>query len=113
MSDPHTFWREKAMMLLRAITAHYAPPATELSDLQDVLGVLRASPELRAQVARILDLRWAGRNAEFDEFVYALERAQRFDGAAYREFLYVTSGRRIQRDSIKATAREILQTLTD
>ena len=113
MLDPHIHMHDKALALLRAITAHFAPPATRLDELDDVLSVLRASPPLKADVARILAMRWTANNADFDDFLAAMERAQRYDGAIWRDFLYLTSGRRLSRDGVKAAARALLQSLDE
>lgn len=110
--DPHAHWRDKALALLQAIAAHFSPPSTRLDELDDVLAVLAASPTLRADVARILDMRWSAGNAQFDEFLTAMEREQRYEGAIWREFLHLTtSGRRPSRDGIKAAARALVHAL--
>ena len=111
MDDPTVFWREKALALLRIIAGHFAPPSTELDDLKDVLEVLRTSPDLKAKVAHILDMRWSGRNVEFDDFLFAMERAQRYEGSTHRQMIHLLSRRRIERDSVKTTARALVQSL--
>lgn len=111
MLDPEDYWRDKAITLLGAIAGHFAPASTSHADLENVMEMLRASPSLRDEVTRILDMRWSGNNAAFDDFLYAMERAQRYDGATYRWLLHLMSGRRLERNNVKATARTLLRSL--
>ena len=112
MYDPHDHWRDKAVRLLTAVASHYVPETTPLEELDDVLGLLAASPALRAEVGRVLEVKWNGRSPVFDEFLFAMERAQRYDGAFYRELMQLISRRRLDRDGIKTKAFELLCELT-